>query len=369
MQSLAANHPNWSLVNHAEGQLIGVPADGTELTVGRRSGVGLRIGKPTISSNHAVIFVRDGTLIVRDLQSTNGTFVNGQPVQDETILNHGDLIQFAEEVFQVGALERRNETATQSSDSVDAALEAIQFTKLIDDCAVVPFYQPIVRMDTRGVVGYEVLGRSMLFGLSSPDAMFRAASRFRMEAELSRLFRREGMKRREKLPGTPGIFLNTHPAELVEPETLCKSMTELREQAPQARVVLEIHEAAVTNSESFHELRKFLRELSVILAFDDFGSGQARLHELVEVAPEVVKFDLDLCRGIHSASPRKQKMVEQLVRITLDLGIAPLAEGVESKGDHDVCRQIGFEMGQGYYYGRPGQAASFVPPDPDAQPV
>jgi EAL domain-containing protein (putative c-di-GMP-specific phosphodiesterase class I) len=224
-------------------------------------------------------------------------------------------------------------------------------------------------MDTSVVIGYEVLGRSTLYGLTTPNAMFRAASRFRMEADLSRLFRREGMKKRDRLPGTPGIFLNTHPAELVETETLCKSMVELREQASDARIVLEIHEAALTNVESFHKLRKLLRELNVILAFDDFGSGQARLHELVEVQPEVVKFDLALCRGIHKAEPRKQKMLEQLVRITLDLGIAPLAEGVESRGDHEVCRQIGFEMGQGYFYGKPGQAASFESPTPDTQPL
>ena len=52
-------------------------------------------------------------------------------------------------------------------------------------------------------------------------------------------------------------------------------------------------------------------------------------------------------------------MLEQLVRITLDLGIAPLAEGVESQADHEVCRAMGFLLGQGFYYGKPGQAQTF----------
>ncbi len=39
--------------------------------------------------------------------------------------------------------------------------------------------------------------------------------------------------------------------------------------------------------------------------------------------------------------------------MTCDLGIATLAEGVETEGEHQVCQQLGFDIGQGFYYGKP----------------
>ena len=46
-------------------------------------------------------------------------------------------------------------------------------------------------------------------------------------------------------------------------------------------------------------------------------------------------------------------MLASLVQMVRDLGIAPLAEGVELAADHEICRQIGFQFGQGFYYGYP----------------
>jgi len=369
MSTSALPPPTFCLVDHAAGQHVVVPQDGTPLTVGRGANAGLKIAKPTVSTQHAVLIVCEGQLRVRDLNSTNGTFVNGVQVAAEVALESGDLVQFAEEVFQVGQSETRYAPVTMPVSSVESAQAAIQFNKLIDDCAVVPFFQPIVEFETQAVIGYEVLARSRLAGLTTPDAMFKTASRFRMETELSRLFRREGLRISSQLPRSEmmAIYLNTHPAELNDLDELRRSLVELRAQSPRTFIVLEIHEAAVTDTGSAQSLREFLRELNMGLAYDDFGSGQARLHELVEATPDILKFDLSLIREIHSASQRKQNMLEQLVRITLDLGVIPLAEGVESLPDHEVCRAMGFRLGQGFYYGKPGQAQTFQPIMGDTQ--
>lgn len=360
MNKVAAPTDQWCLVNHAEGQQIMVPTSGAELMVGRSPEAGLRIQKPTVSKQHAVLTIRRQRLFVRDLGSTNGTYVNGELIDGETELECGDLLQFAEEVYQVGWDEGRPPPQTMSCATLDAALAAIHFNKLIDQCAVMPFFQPIYDIALARVIGYEVLGRSPLAGLRSPAEMFHTASRFSMEAELSRLFRREGMSAARQLPVRTTIYLNTHPAELTDTGTLNASMHWLRERHPDAWIMLEIHEAALTNLPALQELRKFLHDLNIGLAFDDFGAGQSRLEELLEVSPDVLKFDLSLVREIHLAPPRKQKMLEQLVRLTLDLGVTPLAEGVETQPDHEVCRQLGFRLGQGYHYGTPGPASNFA---------
>jgi EAL domain-containing protein (putative c-di-GMP-specific phosphodiesterase class I) len=46
-------------------------------------------------------------------------------------------------------------------------------------------------------------------------------------------------------------------------------------------------------------------------------------------------------------------MLETLVQMVLELGITPLAEGIETEPDHRICRQMGFTHAQGFYYSRP----------------
>ena len=72
-------------------------------------------------------------------------------------------------------------------------------------------------------------------------------------------------------------------------------------------MTIEIHEAAATDLPPLVEFGKLLHDLDMQLAFDDFGSGHARLLELTETSPDYVKFDIALIRGIDHASPRVNK--------------------------------------------------------------
>src|SRR5208283_5924150 len=99
-------------------------------------------------------------------------------------------------------------------------------------------------------------------------------------------------------------------------------------------LTLEIHEAAVTKGAALAELRSLLRRLDIQLAYDDFGVGESRLNDLAEVAPDCVKFDMSLIRGIDSATPQRQQVLASLVQMVGNLGITTLAEGVETAAEH-----------------------------------
>ncbi len=345
------------------------PVASSPFLVGRHGHAALTLPCGTVSGVHAELRMEGGELIVKDLGSTNGTFVNGARLDGECVLRSGDLLQFAEVVFRV-ALDRGHvEARTIAGDSSDRALALIQFDKLMSERAVLPHFQPIVEYRNLSVTGYEILGRSRLFGLNTPHAMFSAAAVLDLEAELSRLMRTEGMHCAAMLPGDPLMFVNTHPAELVESGVLEFSLRELREAAPKARIVLEIHEAAVTCVRQMREMRVLLNELNMGLAYDDFGAGQARIVELGECPPDYLKFDIELVRDIDHASPERQRMLASLVQIVHDLGIASLAEGVETEGAHEACRQMGFHYAQGFYYGKPAIASSFTVAQPADDPA
>jgi EAL domain-containing protein (putative c-di-GMP-specific phosphodiesterase class I) len=328
--------------------------------IGRGTSAALTIASPTVSTNHAELRIEEGRLIVRDLGSTNGTFVNGARVTSDVALSAGDLLQIAEIVFRVGMERGYVDCKTIAGDSTSQALALIQFDKLISERAVLPHFQPIVEMKSERTVGFELLGRSRLFGLGTPHAMFSAAALLDLEGELSRMLRDEGVRSAEELPANPLVFLNTHPAELQDQPQLELSLRELREAAPQMALVLEIHEAAATSVPQMQALRVVLNDLGIKLAYDDFGSGQARLAELGDAPPDYLKFDIQLIRDIDGASADRQRMLESLVRISADLGIVSLAEGIETAAEHVTCRELGFVYGQGFRYGTPAMAATFT---------
>lgn len=322
--------------------------------IGRQSDCALCLPSSAVSSVHAEIVERENGLYVIDLNSTNGTFLNGVPVKGEAQLEIGDLIQFADMAFRVcreHVSPQRNQTVC-AEQMAETAFSLVQFDRLITQQSVIPHYQPLVRLPSMEVFGYEVPGRSRLVGLETPKAMFLAASQLNMEAELSHLMRAAGANNSAKLPGAPALYLNTHPSEVVE-FGLLDSLRETREKHPELDIVLEIHEAAVTNGDTMRVLRTELNKLNIGLAYDDFGAGQSRLRDIIDVPPDCLKFDISLIHAIDSAPPKRKEMLASLVRSVRDMGIIALAEGVETLGEHNTVVEMGFNAAQGYYYGRP----------------
>lgn len=345
-----------------------VPIRSVPFRVGRRPDVSLSLPAKSISQDHAeIIFVGDAPRI-RDLGSTNGTFVNRRRIEGEAPLEEGDIVHFATLEFRVSFqvppdwAAATNATRLMEGDLPrNLAQGTRQFQELLRQGALVAYFQPIVRLATSAVVGYEVLGRGAYEGLpTSPAELFPIAASCGLEADLSRAFRRAGIEAAARFSPSAIIFVNTHPAENGQPG-LVESLREARRLAPTLPITLEIHEAAVTDSAAMRALRATLAELDMKLAYDDFGAGQARLLELVDVPPDYLKFDMALVRDIHLAPRHKQQMLETLVRMARDLGIASLAEGVETAEEALLCAQMGFEYAQGYRFGRPKPIESYLP--------
>jgi predicted component of type VI protein secretion system len=83
-----------------EGQSNEIPMKKPRLVIGRREGADIRIPTPNVSREHCELTNKDGRLVVRDLGSSNGTYVNRQRVQEQA-LKAGDLIGVGPAVFVV----------------------------------------------------------------------------------------------------------------------------------------------------------------------------------------------------------------------------------------------------------------------------
>ncbi len=94
-------------------------------------------------------------------------------------------------------------------------------------------------------------------------------------------------------------------------------------------------------------------------AIDDFGAGYAGLGLLAELHPDVIKLDMMLIRGIDTSAV-KRSIVAAVVALGADLGIEPLAEGIETPGELATLRALGVRLCQGYLFAKPETGA--LPP-------
>jgi len=334
--------------------------------IGRTDDNNLVLRSNWVSRYHAEINLSGKLLWIRDVGSTNGTYVNHQRINEAQELKEFDTVNFG-----------RTELKVKRNDSVDIDLSSsktqmLDMTKeleitsmafrlepelrsLLKNRSVVPHYQSIIDITTSEIVGYEVLGRiPEESGLpKSPVELFKIASYLNLSTELSDLFRVEGASIWPGLAGSPLLFLNTHPSEISRIDELEKSLVNLRKTAPDAPIVIEVHERAVPSIAELRRLRHILTDLGMKLAYDDFGVGQTRLVELAQTPPDYLKFDISIIRNIHLAPKSLHQMVLTFVKASHDLGIATLAEGVSQKGERDKCREIGFQYAQGFLFCRP----------------
>lgn len=322
-----------------------------EALIGRAPPATIVIESPSISKRHAMLRCEPHGLLVQDLGSTNGTFVNGSRIH-EHCCSEGDLIQFATTVFRVTQRTRSHFGDTLEGGALPYAESLLEFDQLMNGRGLLPVFQPIVSLQDSTILAYELLARSAHQHLRNPQAMFGTAALLGQECNLSEMMRREGVCITGVSRNCPNLFVNTHPKEIINPKFL-SSLENLHEHRAGMQITLEIHEAAITDRSQMLELREILRSHCMLLAYDDFGAGQARLDELSEIPPDYLKFDIKLIRDLDSATPARRSMIQSLVKMTRELGICPLAEGVETAGETQACQELGFELAQGYYFGRP----------------
>lgn len=367
-RTAATNDSLWYLEGFLgpEKRLQQIPICNLPFRIGRQPGLELTLPSELVSSRHAQIEIEAGELRLTDLGSTNGTFVNRSRLRGTRPLEEGDVIHFANYEFRVG-LQHAGEPSVLTGSTVafdldlprDRVEESRRLRALLDQRAVISVFQPIVSLDRHKTIGYEALGRGAYDGLPTSIAdLFEIASTIEAEAELSRAFRGHGCAQLcRALPGEGKLFINTHPRELGKP-TLISSLEEFRGEVPEQELVLEIHERAISEPGAMRQLRRELEPLGIEIAYDDFGAGQSRLLELTEVPPEYLKFDRALVHGIARADEVRRHLLEGLVRVTRELGIATIAEGIERKADARVCRELGIDLAQGFLFGAPVSAAS-----------
>jgi EAL domain-containing protein (putative c-di-GMP-specific phosphodiesterase class I) len=336
---------------------------GSPFVIGRSRSADLTIYSQKVSKEHALILRGPSGHLIRDLSSTNGTFVNGTRV-DEVPLSDGDIIHLAHWEFgfclgpekfarhAITAQLTQEQTTVREKESLIRTSGFLQ--ELVMDESVSILFQTIVDLRTGAVIGCEALGRGRHHHLhQSPIKLFELAEKCQMERELCRLFRNHALKAGEGLPPRFRLFLNIHPSELARPDFLVSLEQLASRNRGRRQLVIEVSEQFVTDLSGLKVLKQKLSQLGIEFAYDDFGSGQARLLELAECPPHFLKLDRSLIQGMESSEASRELIRAFLLAIS-DSQIQVIAEGIETEDVARVCLECGCHLGQGYFFGQPG---------------
>ena len=222
-------------------------------------------------------------------------------------------------------------------------------------------YEPITRLTTQKVLGYEALVRGEAgTDLASPADLFGAAARCDSLFELDCLCRRIALQDARRLPEGTKLFLNCLPSAIHDPAFQPDSLGHLLEEhdiAP-SDLVFEISEKeSIGNFAIFREVCDHYRSLGVKIALDDVGAGYSSLQAVTELSPDFLKVDMALVRGIHE-DPSRQEILKALASTSWRIDASIIAEGIERQEELDTLNELAIPYGQGYLLGR---AAEFKP--------
>lgn len=220
-------------------------------------------------------------------------------------------------------------------------------------------FQPIVEIATGRITHHEVLLR--LKGENgktiSPDAFLPAAVRFGLMAEIDTWLVGRAIEvlaeYREDRPDLRfSINLSANAFEMEDLTGFIRSHLE-KNDVPANAVIFEITESLAVRHLNYVEQQiSSLRRLGCELALDDFGTGYSSFGYLQRLAVDYIKIDGIFVRDLVN-NPVDQKMIRMIAEIGQEAGMKTIAEYVESGPTLALLADLGIDMAQGYFIGRP----------------
>ena len=120
-----------------------------------------------------------------------------------------------------------------------------------------------------------------------------------------------------------------------------------------ARLRIEITETVMmTEAESRMAILRKFREEGFIVEMDDFGSGYSSLNQLKDMPLDVLKIDMKFL-GRTDDNNRATTILKNVIRLSDDLGLSSLTEGVETEDQYKMLSEMGCNLFQGYYFAKP----------------
>ncbi|MGE0140171.1 MAG: putative bifunctional diguanylate cyclase/phosphodiesterase [Ilumatobacteraceae bacterium] len=293
----------------------------------------------------------------------------GIAVADRADVTASDLLRDADAAMYRAKARGRDCVEIFAKGVHDASVIALRTTnelrRGIERDEIVPYYQPIVDLHSGVLTGFEVLARWRHpdRGLLVPDQFLPMAEETGLIADVGAAILRASLVQlglwRERVESFAdlSIAVNVSSRQLLGgafAEVVADSLGEAG--VPAGLLWLEITETALmTDVKAASIALRELRSIGLHLSVDDFGTGYSSLTYLKRFPVEAIKIDRTFVNGL-GIDNEDSTIVEAVINLGHSLGLAVVAEGVETPLQLSRLRELRCDRGQGYLFGRPRPA-------------
>lgn len=214
--------------------------------------------------------------------------------------------------------------------------------------------QPIVRLTDEAVMGVELLSRWRTSDgtILMPGVFMAVAEETGLHIQISHLALAEARRLLQEWETDPdrsewSVTINISTAHLMAGLDTDLARV-VRELANPSRLVVELTESRLADSDAEIAVMERLRDLGVGLAIDDFGAGYSSLNYLRHLPASVVKIDRSFVAELEDE--RSRAVIAATNEIADSFGLDVIAEGVETAAQLATLKEIGVEFGQGFLW-------------------
>lgn len=251
-----------------------------------------------------------------------------------------------------------------------AAQDSGPLLSLLKDGRLMTYFQPIFRAGSQDLWGYECLMRGQAEDgtLISPAQIIAWAQQEQLIFMLDRVCRETHLRNagRAGIRQDAMLLINFMPTAIYQPAYCLQTTMAAAKEAgiDPSRIIFEVVEQyEVPDRDHLAGILKYYRDHGYRVALDDLGSGYAGLNLLADLDPDLIKIDRDLISKAVK-SPTHRAVVDALIRIGHDTDKLVLAEGVETAEETQLMTNLGADLLQGFYLGKPAARPAMEPLQP-----
>ena len=283
----------------------------------------------------------------------------GRGTTEETVLRRADVALYAAKragrngvAWFDQELERELTERLSLEEDIRRGIRAGEF---------IPFFQPLIDLESRQIVGFEALARwkSPTRGLLEAECFIEAAERTGLVGPLTLTVIEQALKEARSWPGNLKLAVNVSPIQFRDP-TLAEQILKLLASTgfPARRLEIEITEGSLLEDrEQVLSIIESLKNVGISISLDDFGTGYASLAQVNRLPLDRIKIDKSFITTIVK-SEQTAAIVNTIAGLGHTLNVPISAEGVESEQIRNALEKFGCSEAQGWLFGRAISAES-----------
>jgi diguanylate cyclase (GGDEF)-like protein/PAS domain S-box-containing protein len=279
-------------------------------------------------------------------------------VDREEILRHADVAMYRAKKLGKGRFEvfdRATSKRLERQSQIETDL-----SRAVERAELVLEYQPIVRLETGKIAGFEALLRWQhpTLGLISPPDFISVAEATGAIVPIGEWVLEEGCRQtrewQKSCPQSPPLYVsvNLSVKQFTQPHLVEQVAVALHKAGlDPSSLKLEITESMLMNADAAIQMLSQLKALGVDISIDDFGTGYSSLSYLHRLPFSNLKIDRSFINSM-SANKESFEIVRTIIRLAQSLNLTIIAEGIETNEQLEMLQALNCEYGQGHFFSK-----------------